>query len=62
VRTAFGRAVFDSIIEVDTRLRESPIFSQPITVYAPRSRGAEQYRQLAKELKSYAKEAVRTPA
>lgn len=62
VRTAFGRAVFDSIIEVDTRLRESPIFAQPITVYAPRSRGAEQYRQLAKELKSYAKETVRTPA
>lgn len=62
VRTAFGKAVFDSVIEVDTRLRESPIFAQPITVYAPRSRGAQQYRQLAKELKSYAQETVRTPA
>ncbi len=62
VRNAFGTAVFDSIIEVDTRLRESPIFAQPITVYAPNSRGAEQYRQLAKELKDYAQETARTPA
>lgn len=62
VRAAFGKAVFDSIIEIDTRLRESPIFAQPITVYAPNSRGAQQYRQLAKELKSYAQETVRTPA
>jgi chromosome partitioning protein len=62
VRAAFGKAVFDSIIEVDTRLRESPIFAQPITVYAPSSRGAEQYRLLAKELESYAQETARTPA
>lgn len=62
VRSAFGAAVFESVIEVDTRLRESPIFSQPITVYASRSRGAEQYRQLAKELRSYAQEAVGTPS
>jgi chromosome partitioning protein len=62
VRSAFGKAVFDSIIEVDTRLRESPIFAQPITLYAPSSRGAKQYRQLAKELKSYAQETVRTAA
>jgi chromosome partitioning protein len=62
VRAAFGKAVFDSIVEVDTRLRESPIFAQPITIYAPRSRGAEQYRQLAKELKAYAQETARTPA
>ncbi len=62
VRKAFGAAVFETVIEVDTRLRESPIFAQPITVYAPRSRGAEQYRQLAKELRTYAQEAVRSPA
>jgi chromosome partitioning protein len=62
VRSAFGMAVFDSVIEVDTRLRESPIFAQPITVYAPSSRGALQYRQLAKELKAYAQETARTPA
>ncbi len=58
VRTAFGRAVFQTVIEVDTRLRESPVFSQPITNYAPRSRGANQYRALALELRQYAQETV----
>lgn len=54
VRRTFGQAVLDTVIEIDTRLRESPIFGQPITTYAPTSRGAEQYRELAKELVAYA--------
>jgi chromosome partitioning protein len=45
-----NNVLFDTIIEVDTKLRESPVYDQPITVYAPKSRGAEQYRALAKEL------------
>lgn len=39
-----------TVIEVDTKLRESPVFGQPITHYAPETRGAHQYRALAKEL------------
>lgn len=62
IRAAFGEAVFDTRIEIDTRFRESPIFGQPITAYAPRSRGATQYRQLAEELGHHAKETVRTAA
>jgi cellulose biosynthesis protein BcsQ len=31
-------------------LRESPGYGQPITLYVPKTRGAEQYRALAKEL------------
>jgi len=42
--------LFETIIGVDTKLRESPAFGQPITLYAPRTRGAQQYRALAKEL------------
>jgi chromosome partitioning protein len=42
--------IFETIIEVDTKLRESPAFGQPVTLYAPKTRGAEQYRALAKEL------------
>lgn len=42
--------LFKTIIEVDTKLRESPMFGQPITLYAPKTRGAQQYRALAKEL------------
>ncbi len=61
VRTAFGKAVFETAIDVDTRLREAPVFAQPITIYAPRSRGAEQYRALAQELRKYAQEVVGTP-
>jgi chromosome partitioning protein len=45
-----NNVLFDTIIEVDTKLRESPVYDQPITVYAPKSRGAEQYRALAEEL------------
>jgi chromosome partitioning protein len=50
IRLAFGAAVFRSAIEVDARLRESPAFGKPITAYAPASRGAQQYRELAMEL------------
>lgn len=45
--------IFETIIEVDTKLRESPAFGQPVTLYAPKTRGAEQYRALAKELLNY---------
>ena len=53
IKKAFGTAVFKTIIQMDTKLRESPLFSQPITVYAPKSRGALQYSELAKEVKRY---------
>ena len=59
IRRAFGRAVFETVIDVDTRLREGPVFAQPITVYAPESRAAQQYVQLAHELRSYAEESLR---
>ena len=47
-------AMFDTVIEIDTKLRESPAFGQPINLYAPNTRGAEQYRALAKELTNHA--------
>jgi chromosome partitioning protein len=42
--------VFETIIGVDTKLRESPAFGQPINLYAPNTRATEQYRALAEEL------------
>lgn len=48
-----GTLLFKTVIEVDTKLRESPVYNQPVTVYAPNTRGAEQYRALAKELTSH---------
>ena len=50
MRAAFSKSLFETIIEIDTKLRESPVVGQPITLYRPKTRGAQQYRALAKEL------------
>ena len=54
LQQTFGVGLFQTVIEVDTRLRESPIIGMPITQYRPNSRGAQQYRVLAQELMDYA--------
>ncbi|MCC6191994.1 MAG: ParA family protein [Anaerolineales bacterium] len=53
LRGAFGAAVLDTTIDIDPKLRESQVFGQPITSYAPSSRAAQQYRALADELSVY---------
>ena len=50
IRTKFGPAVFNTLISIDTKLRESPVLGQPITRYAPHARSAEEYRALTMEL------------
>jgi chromosome partitioning protein len=52
VRKYFGDLVYDTIIPRTVRLSEAPGFGQPITVYDPRSRGAECYRDLAREVET----------
>ena len=56
LRATFGTGVFNTVIELDTKLRESPIAGQPITHYKAAARGSTQYRVLAQELVEYAKE------
>ena len=56
LHTTFGDGMFKTVIEVDTKLRESPIAGQPITKYKPGTRGAVQHRELAQELMEYVKE------
>jgi chromosome partitioning protein len=56
LRSTFTEGVFNTVIEVDTKLRESPIAGLPITKYRPGTRGSLQYRVLAQELMEYAKE------
>lgn len=56
LQATFGQGVFTTVIEIDTKLRESPIAGVPITFYKPNSRGSQQYRVLAQELIEYAKE------
>ena len=52
VRRFFGEVVYDVIIPRTVRLSEAPGFGQPITVYDPKSKGADRYRRLAKEVAS----------
>jgi len=60
LRSTFGEGVLNTVIEIDTKLRESPIAGLPITSYKTGTRGALQYRILAQELMEYAKEAQNT--
>ena len=50
VQRYFGDLVYGIIIPRTVRLSEAPGFGQPITVYDPKSKGAEAYRQLAREV------------
>jgi chromosome partitioning protein len=50
VQRFFGELVYDVIIPRTVRLSEAPGFGQPITMYDPRSKGAECYRELAREV------------
>src|SRR5271154_3635550 len=46
----FGDKLFRTTIPRNIRLAEAPSFGQPALVYDPRSRGAEAYIKLAKEI------------
>ena len=50
LREFFGEQVFRTIIPRSIRLAEAPSFGKPILGYDPRSRGAESYIKLAKEI------------
>ncbi len=51
LHATFGNdGMLSNLIEMDTKLRESPIIGIPIMYYVSKSRSAEQYRALAKEL------------
>ncbi len=50
LRDKFGHSVFKTLIRENVRLAESPSFGKPVTLYAPSSPGAEDYRGLAGEI------------
>jgi chromosome partitioning protein len=50
VRKRFGDLVLDPVIPRNVRLSEAPSYGLPITSYAPSSRGADAYRELAVNL------------
>ena len=50
LRDFFGDQVFQTVIPRSVRLAEAPSFGKPIILYDVRSKGAESYIQLAKEI------------
>ena len=50
LRDFYGSQVLETVIPRNVRLAEAPSFGKPIMLYDPRSRGAESYAQLAKEI------------
>jgi chromosome partitioning protein len=55
----YGRQVFDAVIPRNVRLAEAPSYGKPIILYDNRSRGAESYLQLAKEIMAHDKKSTR---
>ena len=62
LKNTFGQGLFETAIEIDTKLRESPIAGLPITKFKPGTRGSLQYRMLAQELVEYVQEKSRQQA
>lgn len=50
IREIFGPRVFGTVIHNNVRLCEAPSAGEPVLLYAPRSRGALEYRALAAEI------------
>jgi chromosome partitioning protein len=50
LRERFGNLVLKAVVRENVRLAEAPSFARPITLYAPDSPGAQDYRAVASEL------------
>jgi chromosome partitioning protein len=61
IREEFGKWAMETMIEVDTQLRESQAAALPITWYASGSRSAAQYRALADEILTFFSPTLRSP-
>jgi chromosome partitioning protein len=59
---AFKDCLFNTVIEIDTKLRESAVAGLPITHFKAATRSAQQYEALAQELIEYVQEKQPTPA
>jgi len=54
VKKHFRGQVYKTVIPRSVRLSEAPSFGKPIAIYDPKSKGAEGYKELAKEVLKYA--------
>ena len=61
LRSTFNDYLLETVIQLDTKLRESAVVGLPITHYLSRTRGTLQYRALAQELVQYVQETTQQP-
>lgn len=59
LRDFYGKQVLKTVIPRNVRLAEAPSYGKPILLYDIRSRGAESYLQLAKEILNHDKKGTR---
>jgi chromosome partitioning protein len=59
LRDFYGKQVLQTVIPRNVRLAEAPSYGKPIILYDIRSRGAESYIQLAKEILSHEQKGIR---
>ena len=59
VRKYFGNKVYTTIIHRNVALSEAPSHGKPVLLYDIRSRGAQSYLELAKEVLTHAKSSAR---
>lgn len=59
LRDFYGRQVLETVIPRNVRLAEAPSYGKPIILYDAKSRGAESYIQLAKEVMAHDKTSAR---
>ena len=62
LREFFQDEVFRTVIPRSVRLAEAPSFGKPILTYDPRSKGAESYIKLAKEILDHAQTRTAAPS
>ena len=62
VRRHLHEAVFDTVVPRSVRLSEAPSHGLPIALYRPESKGAEAYRQLAREVRARGRAGARARA
>ena len=58
LRDFYGGQVFEAVIPRNVRLAEAPSYGKPIIIYDIKSKGAESYIQLAKEIMAHDKKSV----
>lgn len=59
LRDFYGGQVFEVVIPRNVRLAEAPSYGKPVILYDAKSRGAESYMQLAKEVMAHDKTSTR---